>query len=732
MKFNCTALASTLLLLGIGAPVSAAPDNVLPLLPLSLEELIATPVITASRHAELREQTPAHVMVITREQIRDRRYKNLADLLEDLPGVDFQRGTRSSQYNNFVFQGHVSNNKLLIMLDGVRIDHPAGGKLPIAENFGLYMAKQVEVLYGPAAALYGADAAAGVINIITEKKDSRGGHIALGAGSFESYEGNFMVGGKLAERVSLSVGAHQQHSDRADLGSYYASDYPKVNARTFGGTTVIPASQRENYAGGISSNSQFARLDIADLTVSFYRNQFRSLTSTGDQTRYAVYDANNFWDTTLETWSAKYRFDLSSSLSGETVIDYSTYEIDPRSRYINVFTDFQNHGYDYSFARRRGIEQTLNWRASEDHTLLAGIGYRNYYAIETPDLPQPYNRSSSPQGQGLYYPNTTLPIVGSEMSYYNCSGYLQWQAQWLPSFSTMIGLRDDWYSTYGNKLNPRIGAVWQAAPGNYLKLLYGEAFRTPSAEEMLSAFGSFSGATVGGLYTGSNFRVQNRLLEPEKTKTLSLTWDWRATRDFNLITNVYTTRVNDVITTQNEAVSTQYIPGALLSNTTSKQNSGQERYRGIDIIPHWQTHLAGAWTADLWGSYSYIRGIVHDTADGLEWDQTNIATHKLKLGTTFRYQDWLTITPRLQWIGETNTGRKNNLIPGERLKTDAYTVASLHIGVHKLLDERLSLYVDVYNLFDERYYNAHSSSSTVMLQVPQQPRTFMGTVEYRF
>lgn len=726
-----TGLAALALALAAGQSAGAT-DNVLPLLPLSLEELIATPVVTASRHAELREQTPAHVMVITREQIRDRRYKNLADLLEDLPGVDFQRGTRSEQYNNFAFQGHGSNNRLLIMLDGVRIDHPAGGKLPIAENFSLYMAKQVEILYGPAAALYGADAAAGVINIITDKRESVGGEVALGAGSFDSYDGNFMVGGKLAERISLSVGAHQQQSDRADLGKYYPGDYPKVNAKTFAGATVIPASQRENYAGGISSNSQFARLDIADLTISFYRNQFRSLTSTGDQTRYAVYDANNFWDTTLETWSAKYRFDISPSLSGETVVDYSTYEVDPRSRYVNVFTDFQNNGYDYSYARRRGIEQSLNWRAADQHTLLAGIGYRNYYAIETPDLPQPYNRSASPQGQGLYYPNTTLPIVGSEMSYYNWSGYLQWQAQWMPSFSTMIGLRDDWYSTYGNKLNPRIGAVWQPLPGNYLKLLYGEAFRTPSADEMLGAFGSFSGSTSGGLYTGSNFRVQNRLLEPEKSKTLSLTWDWRASRDFNLITNVYTTKVDNVITTQNETVSTQYIPGALLSNTTAKQNSGQEHYRGIDIIPHWQAHLAGAWMADLWGSYSYINGVVHDTADGIDWDQTNISTHKVKLGTTFRYQDWLTITPRVQWIGEANTGRKNNLVPGERLKTDAYTVASLHIGVHKLLDERLSFYVDVYNLFDQRYYNAHGSSSTVMLQVPQQPRTLMGTAEYRF
>ncbi len=221
MKSPCSALAAIALAFGTSLPATAATDSVLPLLPLSLEELIATPVITASRRQEGREQTPAHIMVVTREQMRDRRYKNLADLLEGLPGVEFQRGTRSSQYNNFVFQGHVSNNRLLILLDGVRIDHPAGGKIPIAENFSLYFAKQVEVLYGPAAALYGADALGGVINIITEKASEAGGRLSAGAGSYGSLEGNFLAGAPLGAGFSLTAGAHYQQSDRAPLDKYY-------------------------------------------------------------------------------------------------------------------------------------------------------------------------------------------------------------------------------------------------------------------------------------------------------------------------------------------------------------------------------------------------------------------------------------------------------------------------------------------------------------------------------
>jgi len=718
---NHGAIALALLLAGSPA---LADDNVLPLLPLSLDELLATPVTTASRHAEAREQTPAHIVVITREQMRDRRYKNLADLLEDLPGVDFQRGTRSTQYNHFVFQGNVSNNKLLIMLDGVRIDHPAGGKIPVAENFSLYFARQVEILYGPAAALYGADAVAGVINIITDRGGEAGNKIAAGAGSYGSLDGNFLASGRFGESIGLTAGAHYQKSDRAPLDKYYRKDFPKVAA---GGKT---AAEREDYVGDIGSRSFYARLDVGDrLTVGYYQNRFRSLTSTGDRSSAAFFLDDAYWDTTIETWQARYKFDLTPTLSSETLIDHSRYEIDPDSRYVNTFTNFQDHGYDYAYGRRAGIEQNFAWHPNERHTVLTGLGYRDYRAIETPDLPHPYDTSKSPGNQGMSYPNTSLPLQIFEANYRSWSGYLQWQAQWNPVFSTVAGLRYDWYSTYGNSTNPRLGAVWQVVPGHFLKLAYGEAFRAPSPEESYSAFGSFDSA---GNPTGT-FRAPNANLLPEKSKTWSLTWDWRPTRTFNLVANAYLTEVDNVILTRRNDVPIQYIPGVTLGATESKQNSGSDRYSGIDLIPQWQFHLGGAWSADTWGSYSYVDGHFKETNNGPSLKQINIARHKLKLGVTLRYQDWLTITPRLQWIGETTTGAINRTSNDRVRKTDAYTLASLHVGVHKLADERLSLYFDIYNLFDKRYYAAHASSSSAVMQaVPQQPRTVMATVEYRF
>ncbi|WP_234087251.1 TonB-dependent siderophore receptor [Azonexus sp. R2A61] len=719
-----------LLLAGLCLHVQARADEVVTLLPLSLDELIATPVITASRRAEGRDQTPAHIMVITRQQMRDRRYKNLADLLEDLPGVDFQRGTRSTQYNNFVFQGHVGNNKLLILLDGVRIDHPAGGKIPVAENFSLYFAKQVEVLYGPAAALYGADAFAGVINIITERAEQSGGKASAGIGSFGSVDGDFLVDGKFGPDITLTVGAHSQHSDRAKLDQYYPEAFPKVDARTVGGTVVVPAAQREAYVGEMRSGSLYGRLDIGEkLTLGFYRNNFRSLSSTGDRTSATIYRDDVFWDTTIDNWYGKYRFQLGDRLSGETIIDHSVYEVSPESRYLNTFTDFADHGYDYSYGRRSGIEQNFTWQANDDHSVQAGVGYRDFHAIETPDLPRPYDTSLGSGNQGMTYPNTAIPLQIFDVRYHSWSGYLQWQARWSPNWSTVAGLRRDWYSTYGGSTNPRAGVVWQPSHGNVFKLLYGEAFRAPSPEESYSAFGSFNGA---GNPVGT-FRAPNRLLQPERSKTWSLTWDWRPSSSVNLITNAYRTEVDGVIVTRADATPVQYIPGVVLGATESKQNGGRDEYHGIDLIPQWQIHLGGPWTADLWGSYSYVSGRVRETDNGPELRQINIAAHKVKLGVTFRYQDWLTVTPRWQWIGDTSTGAVNRTQNDRVKETGSYAVTSLHIGVHKLAAEHLSLYLDIYNLFDRRYYAAHTSSSSAVMQaVPQQPRTVMGTVELRF
>ncbi len=722
---------SVLTLAPLAQAGSSVEADVERLAPLSLMELIRTPLVTASRQPESRDQTPSHIIVVTRQQIRERRYKHLADLLQDMPGVDFMPGTKSSQYNQFTVQGYTGPNKLVVMLDGVRLGQPAGGNFPVAENLALYAARQVEFLYGPAAALYGADAVAGVVNIVTETGGASSSWASAGLGNFGSSEAAFMASGRPAEGLALSVGGHSQRSDRAPLQQYYPADFAKRNATTFGGTVVVPASEREEYVGGISSHSLYARLDVGqDLTVGFYRNQFNSLTSTGDPPATALYLADAQWITRSDTYYGKYRFDLTPDLSGELVLDYAKMEVDPRAKYANIYNNFVD-GYSYIQGERKGVEQNFNWRLGAGQRVQAGVGYQKYGAIEANSLNTPYNPQLPPSGQGYVYPNTPLPQPVHSASYHNTSVYAQWQADWGARFSTTAGVRADQHSDYGTSVNPRLGAVWRVDEQHVFKALYGEAFRAPSPEEALNGFGAFDGTQSGGLYVGNGFRIPNFDLEPEKARTLSLTWDWRPGQDINLLANLYHSQIRHLIVTQpTQGVNVTAIPGAMLINPETKGNAGRQLQTGLDLMGQWCLAAGPVWSADVWGSASWLRGRI-DEGNGVDWEIGHAARHKFKLGATFRYRDQFTITPQVWWVGGTTNGRKSAAAP-QRLTTPGYTVTNLHLGWHRLLDGQATVWLDVYNLWDKRYYAAHGSASRTFFNMPQQPRSWMLSLEYRF
>ncbi len=423
------------------------------------------------------------------------------------------------------------------------------------------------------------------------------------------------------------------------------------------------------------------------------------------------------------------------------MVDYSLQEVDPQSNYFNEFSG-PVPGYSYVRGERLSIEQNLNWKIDDRHRLLAGLGFQDYYAIEASSLPSPYDTDLGPGNQGLFYPNTgnNLKIDINDADFHNVSFYTQLQSQWSATFSTMAGVRHDRHSEYGSSSNVRLGAVWHPRPRHYLKMLYGEAFRAPSPEESLNSFGSFTGDTDNDLYESRpSFRLPNFNLEPETVKTLSLIWDWRPRPELNLVANAYHSRIENLIITEpkNNRVDTDSILGAKLIGPRMKINAGEEEHTGLDLIAQYRFKLGENWSADLWGSASWITGSVTipfiDSVTNKiifnKYDIPFVADHKLKLGTTFRYRDRFSVTPRLLWIGDTSNDRRA-ATPPDRLMTPGYVVTDLHLGWHKLLNGKASAWLDINNLFDKRYYAAAGAGSFV--DMPQQPRTWTLSLEYPF
>ena len=149
-------------------------------------------VITATKRAQKAHEVPATIRVITAKQIKERGYFTLEDALADLPGIQFRN---IQGFNTYTFiRGTVSqNNKILLLIDGIQINELNSGGFYGGGQFNLSNVKRIEVLYGPASALYGTNAISGIINIITRspkdiagKKSGHGGHISGLYGTFNS------------------------------------------------------------------------------------------------------------------------------------------------------------------------------------------------------------------------------------------------------------------------------------------------------------------------------------------------------------------------------------------------------------------------------------------------------------------------------------------------------------------------------------------------------------------
>lgn len=141
---------------------------------LTLEELMNITIVTASKTQQQAGLAPATVMVVTEEQIRMRGYRSLLDVIQDMPDFKVDNNTSGKSRNRFTVRGvEGEQQKFVIMLDGMRISAPTNENIPIMENYPVNLAKQIEIIYGPASALYGADAICGIINIISKRTNGK-------------------------------------------------------------------------------------------------------------------------------------------------------------------------------------------------------------------------------------------------------------------------------------------------------------------------------------------------------------------------------------------------------------------------------------------------------------------------------------------------------------------------------------------------------------------------------
>lgn len=138
-------------------------------LPATAQEAIPETIVTATRIATPQEHVPAAITVLTRQDIEERGYQTLAEALRAVPGMRLAQSGGIGQPATAFLRG-AEGRHTLVLLDGVPINDPAEANG--AFNFGnelLGDIERIEVLRGPASALYGSAALGGVVNLVTRR-----------------------------------------------------------------------------------------------------------------------------------------------------------------------------------------------------------------------------------------------------------------------------------------------------------------------------------------------------------------------------------------------------------------------------------------------------------------------------------------------------------------------------------------------------------------------------------
>lgn len=208
MKKQFTAAAAMVMVLGMCASASAAFDEHLN--NYTLDAVIVEADAAKNKFGDtITEQsyyrTGGDVKVITRDEIEKRHYTDLTEAIKRIPGVTFQNpGYRGGEYGYQFYNNGVSINgdtRVIILVDGRRVDNAASDRVGSNTKKGtkstgvnldqvtnMENVEKIEVIKGPGASVYGADATGGVINIITRKGGNDNvGSIDLSTGSWHKH-----------------------------------------------------------------------------------------------------------------------------------------------------------------------------------------------------------------------------------------------------------------------------------------------------------------------------------------------------------------------------------------------------------------------------------------------------------------------------------------------------------------------------------------------------------------
>lgn len=517
-----------LLVFGLAASGQGVANEIDKLLGLSLEELLKTPVTTATLSSQDLRSVPASITVFTRNRIRQLGVKTLEDLMNHVPGyqsynIDNFMKTYSSRSRRLVG----GNREVLLLIDGQRANHDMlGTSVVYEESLPLDNVERVEFMRGPGSALYGANAFLGVVNVITTKQRN---DVTVNAGQ----NGLF----RSALNVSQRMDSGWQHSLFAQQFQTDGEKQALFDSRT---GDYINDQQAEKL------HNLYWQATWGDWAMQVRHT--RHVNEGGYVVGSVADDMPNYSKTTSSLFALNYDHVIDNDWMYSGRIYHSPYTMFYRLHTPNQINASPRLVDNDGAGDETGFDNRFFWHG-ENKEALIGIDYMH---------------SGIDKGRAQVWMPPAAPgewIDAYDLDSFDMAAlYTQWQGKLVDEVTYILGARQDHYFSRYSHTSPRIGLVWAIDTANHLKLLYGEAFRAPAANER-----SIKNSTT---------QLGNPDLKPEVSKTAELIWLYSSSSRYSSI-SLFDTIIDDPVALQNTLPPQLFI------------NQGQQHFSGLEVGEEW-------------------------------------------------------------------------------------------------------------------------------------------------
>ena len=537
-------------------------------------------VVTGSGHHQRLKSTATPVRVLSSQEIREQGISTFdAALTRMMPQVSMA----PSSMGTFLRLNGLGNKYILILINGQKLSGDISNNVDL-NRINMSRVKRIEVLDGAASSLYGSDAIAGVINIITDQPAQQ----LVSITSDTHVSGH----GVLTEAVSLDIykngfGSYTSFThDRAD--SYQTTDLEYVKGSdTETQQTIAPllTGYRSNIFGQKFTYNPNQHLALnAGLDYSYKitdRPETRSDITGG--TDYEMRYKGFRWSV-----GGIYKFTSRNSLQADFTVDRFRY-----GKEYDVETKTNAIGDYVQSKKQRMMEGELKGilGLSAHSTTIFGADWRKDYLTATSG--------------------------NIEQNVYTLAAYAQHEMRLLKDFTATLGLRLTHHETFNNHLTPKVTLMY--APGNFrFRATYSAGFRAPGLDELYYHYFAVNRGKP-------QISFGNQGLKPEKSHYFSLNAEYRDDVIAVSVTG-YLNRVNDMVVKQNVKVDNSSLDmlrrefpemtddqAAKLEQYALYQNSDKGDVKGVQV--NVSANIFPGLNLSTNYVYTYAR-----TKSGVEWE----------------------------------------------------------------------------------------------------------------